>query len=451
MAHKVFISYSSKDKPVADAACAALESQRIPCWIAPRDILAGDEYGDAIIDAISTCQIVVVIFSLHANDSPQVRREVERAVAKGKIIVPYRIEDVLPTHAMEFALSNTHWLDALTPPLEHRLTELCETVARIIQRHAVVEPLWQQGEPSPAKEPVAAVAEIPRPQEIPQPIVVELPSAVEELHRAHEAAAEPVAPAIPAAPIAAVAAAAPLDHPAAKPGPAAVARPAPPPAAPIAPAPLPFPRTPAGNAGGAGVAQRAGPPTSKLGLIIAGVAVLIVVVPGLLYLLGSKAPQPAGAVAAVPSAAQSAAPAAGGAASGLATATAPEAHAAVAEPVLSDAGSQQRDLWLSKALYGGDNEMAKSRLVTIEKGADGYVVSIANQFGFSCGLHFNQAGDPATLTDCVSKGQPEWTADEKTIPLSCTRRPHEVICQGSYTLRTTNLAQPSTLRLGYKS
>jgi hypothetical protein len=34
----VFISYSSQDKPTADAACAALEAANIRCWIAPRDI-----------------------------------------------------------------------------------------------------------------------------------------------------------------------------------------------------------------------------------------------------------------------------------------------------------------------------------------------------------------------------------------------------------------------------
>jgi hypothetical protein len=279
---------------------------------------------------------------------------------------------------------------------------------------------------------------------------VELPSAVEELHRAQEGAAEPVAPAIPAAPIVPVAAATTPDRAAVKPEPIAVEHPAPLPATPIAPAPLPFVRMPVASAGGAGVAPRAGPPTSKLGLIIAAVAVLIVVVPGLLYLLGSKAPQPAGAAAAGTPATQSAAPAAGGVASDPATAKVP-VNAGVAEPALSAAGSQQRDLWLSQPLFGGDNEMAKSRLVTIDKGADGYVVSIANQFGFSCGLRFNQAGDPATLTDCVSKSQPEWTADEKAIPLSCTRRPHEVICKGAYTLRSGNFPQPSTLRLGYKS
>jgi hypothetical protein len=153
MAHTVFICYSSHDKLVANAACAALEAQRIPCWIAPRDILAGEEYGEAIVDALSGCQIVLLIFSLHANDSPQVRREIERAVHKEKIIVPFRIEDVLPSRAMEFALSNTHWLDAISPPMEQRLTELCATISRLMQRHTGAGPMWQ------AQEPVAEEVE----------------------------------------------------------------------------------------------------------------------------------------------------------------------------------------------------------------------------------------------------------------------------------------------------
>jgi WD40 repeat protein len=144
MAHKVFICHSSKDKQIADAACAALEAQRIPCWIAPRDILAGDEYGKAIVDALTSCQIVLLIFSRDANNSPQVRREIERAVSKGKIIVPFRIEDVLPSDAMEFALSNTHWLDALTPPIERYIVQLCKTISRLLQRTSEAEsPLWE--------------------------------------------------------------------------------------------------------------------------------------------------------------------------------------------------------------------------------------------------------------------------------------------------------------------
>lgn len=132
MPHDVFISYSSSDKTVADAVCAALERKQISCWIAPRDVLAGTEFGDALIKAIGACQVFVLIFSSQANESPYVRREVERAVSKGKLIVPFRIEDILPSNAMEFALSNTHWLDALTPPLEAHLAELWDVICRLL-------------------------------------------------------------------------------------------------------------------------------------------------------------------------------------------------------------------------------------------------------------------------------------------------------------------------------
>jgi hypothetical protein len=36
MAHDVFISHSSEDKPAADAVCAILEESEVRCWIAPR-------------------------------------------------------------------------------------------------------------------------------------------------------------------------------------------------------------------------------------------------------------------------------------------------------------------------------------------------------------------------------------------------------------------------------
>jgi hypothetical protein len=40
----VFLSYSSKDKTIADAAVATLESKGLRCWVAPRDITPGKEW-----------------------------------------------------------------------------------------------------------------------------------------------------------------------------------------------------------------------------------------------------------------------------------------------------------------------------------------------------------------------------------------------------------------------
>ena len=124
MAHDVFVSYSSKDKPVADAVCAMLEGRGTRCWIAPRDILPGRDWGEAIVEAIQHSQVMVLVFSKSANASQQVKREVERAVNRGVIIVPFRIEEVQPSKNLEYFLGTPHWLDALTRPLERHLEYL---------------------------------------------------------------------------------------------------------------------------------------------------------------------------------------------------------------------------------------------------------------------------------------------------------------------------------------
>ncbi len=144
MAHDVFISHSAKDKVTADAVCAMLESEGVRCWIAPRDVLPSMEWGEAIIDAIEECRIMVLVFTANANASPQIRREVERAVNRGVAILPVRIEDVLPGKGLEYFIGNVHWLDALTPPLEAHLKSLSGTIKILLARGghgAVPEPV----------------------------------------------------------------------------------------------------------------------------------------------------------------------------------------------------------------------------------------------------------------------------------------------------------------------
>jgi ketosteroid isomerase-like protein len=133
MAHDVFISYSSKDKAVADAVCATLEARKIRCWIAPRDVLPGMPYGQALSDALHASRVMVVVLSSNSNASQQVMREVEAAVDRGITIVPLRIEDVQPSGSMEFFLKAIHWLDALTPPLEQHLQKLAESIQRLLE------------------------------------------------------------------------------------------------------------------------------------------------------------------------------------------------------------------------------------------------------------------------------------------------------------------------------
>jgi hypothetical protein len=132
MAHDVFISYSARNKTTADAVCAMLEAHGIRCWIAPRDVLPGANWAGAIIEAIHQSRVLVLIFSAESNRSQQVMRELERAVSAGIPIVPFRIEDVVPSHAMEYYLGSHHWLDAITPPMQRHLERLAETLTKLL-------------------------------------------------------------------------------------------------------------------------------------------------------------------------------------------------------------------------------------------------------------------------------------------------------------------------------
>jgi len=128
MAHEVFISYSTTDKAVADRVCVYLEEQGISCWIAPRDIFGGQDFGAAITEAIQACRIVVLIFSASANISKQIVREIKLAVDHEKTVVPIRLDKVPIADTFAYFLSAVQWLEAMDGPREGHLQRLANTL-----------------------------------------------------------------------------------------------------------------------------------------------------------------------------------------------------------------------------------------------------------------------------------------------------------------------------------
>src|SRR5438067_2580115 len=134
MASDVFVSHSIKDKAIAEAIVARLEADSLTCWIAPRDVVPGADWGESIIDAIESSRIMILIFSRNADASPQIKREVERAVNKGVYIIPFRVDDIPPTKSLEYFISTSQWMDAFSPPLERHLENLAKTVKAVLRR-----------------------------------------------------------------------------------------------------------------------------------------------------------------------------------------------------------------------------------------------------------------------------------------------------------------------------
>lgn len=127
MTHDVFISYSSKNKTAANAICHVLEENGVKCWMAPRDIPAGSEYGDLIDDAIKTSTIIVVVFSQTAAESPWVKGELNIAFEEQKTIIPFRIDSTPLTGQNRVILNQKHWIDAY-PDYEEKFSDLVSAV-----------------------------------------------------------------------------------------------------------------------------------------------------------------------------------------------------------------------------------------------------------------------------------------------------------------------------------
>lgn len=133
MDSQVFISYAHDDAAIAKQICAELEGRRLRCWIAPRDVPPGTEWAEAVVTAIGASRAFLLVFTALANDSPQVLREVERAVHRRRLLIPFRVELVPFTKSLEYYLSACHWIDA-GPPLDSHIHHLGGTVAALLSR-----------------------------------------------------------------------------------------------------------------------------------------------------------------------------------------------------------------------------------------------------------------------------------------------------------------------------
>lgn len=135
----IFISYSSKDETVANNLCSQFEKEGLSCWIAPRNIEVGQEYGGEIIKGIEESKVFFLCLSGASNESQHVLREVERAVNRKMSIVVYQQEEVTLSKSMEYFLASTQWF---IPGKDNGMNELVRAVKsikedRVLQKEKV--------------------------------------------------------------------------------------------------------------------------------------------------------------------------------------------------------------------------------------------------------------------------------------------------------------------------
>jgi hypothetical protein len=137
MAHDVFISHAHKDKVFADAICEKLESAQVRCWIAERDISAGDDWTEATRNAIASSRVMVLVLSENANAAPHIEREIAHAFYTGRIILPLRLTNTPPRRDFLFYLGNVRWFDAFSLPAGQHLEAFTANINGMVRGSTV--------------------------------------------------------------------------------------------------------------------------------------------------------------------------------------------------------------------------------------------------------------------------------------------------------------------------
>jgi TIR domain len=115
----IFISYCSIDEKIATTICDALQSRGYPCWISCRNVNPGENFQEAIVKAIRSAKLMILIFTSNANNSDEIKKEVVLAGRHRITVVPVRVEDVVPNDALAYEFATRQWIDLLKDWEDH--------------------------------------------------------------------------------------------------------------------------------------------------------------------------------------------------------------------------------------------------------------------------------------------------------------------------------------------
>jgi hypothetical protein len=135
----IFISHSSHDRREAARICDALERLGLGCWLASRDIDPGENFQEAIVHAIRSVRVMVLVFTGNANNSNEIKKEIAIASQHGLPVIPLRVEDVVPSDAFLYELSTRQWVDAFDD-WDRAMARLADQIGEIAGQERPVLP-----------------------------------------------------------------------------------------------------------------------------------------------------------------------------------------------------------------------------------------------------------------------------------------------------------------------
>ncbi len=131
MGYDLFLSYSRKDKAVADAFYEAASGQGLTVWY-DKLLQGGQDWRQGIVEALTQSNALIILFSKESNASKQLIKELAVADDLGKLVIPVLIEDAKPEGAYLYEMSSRNWI-ALYPDPIRKMARLVEEVTTFVK------------------------------------------------------------------------------------------------------------------------------------------------------------------------------------------------------------------------------------------------------------------------------------------------------------------------------
>ncbi len=138
----VFIRYVKQDKAFVDQLSVDLQAAGVEIWNPAQNILPGQEWGDAMRDAIQGADALLYFSSQHAARSPLMARDLEIALQNNVPVLPI-FQDYRGFQGMPKALYGILWID-FRKDYQMELAQLIERIPASAQRNQPITPRAEQ-------------------------------------------------------------------------------------------------------------------------------------------------------------------------------------------------------------------------------------------------------------------------------------------------------------------
>lgn len=132
---KVFVSYASEDRQIADQIVSELNKENINCWISYESIHTGDVWSESIVSGIIDCPVFLLVLSQHVNNDPkQILRELEYADQHNKQLMCFQLEPLSINPALAYYYTTVHRHEAFQYTKEKAIKKLIDDIKKVIDQ-----------------------------------------------------------------------------------------------------------------------------------------------------------------------------------------------------------------------------------------------------------------------------------------------------------------------------